>query len=128
MKGDAWAFGAFHGQRQRLVGVPMDKRLLCVCDMQTGATLLRLMGHSAAILATAFSHDGERLFSVDQLGTLKVWDARSARERADEEYAAKRLGPEAVTILSPDGLLEAVYYRGIKAIRTDVSIRDRSGK
>jgi WD40 repeat protein len=128
MKADAGFPLAFHGQRRRLAGAPQGRRLLCIWDAETGERLVPLMGHSAAILATAFSQDGKRLFSVDQFGTLKVWDARLAEERAYDEYAAKKLGPEAVTILSPDGLLEAVYYLGAKANRTDVSIRDSSGK
>jgi serine/threonine protein kinase/WD40 repeat protein len=114
---------AFYFESQRLVGL-VTPLVPCICDPDTGKQLLTFKGHTGSIHATALSSDGKHLFSIDEFGTLKQWDARTAEERSKQENAERKLDPGAITILSADGLLEAVCSDQ----HSVVSIRDIAGK
>jgi WD40 repeat protein len=114
----------------------LEERIIGIWSTQTGEQLATLKGHTEPILAAAFSPDGNRLLSVDESGTLKVWEVRSVEwpERAENKLGAVRL--------SADGLLEVVYHPGRDYPtprppmtspfdawnRREVSIRDSTGK
>ena len=49
-------------------------------DLATGTVTATLSGHKAKVLATAFSHDGSLLASLDATGTIIFWDAKSHKQ------------------------------------------------
>jgi WD40 repeat protein len=49
-------------------------------DASSGKELIRLHGHSAAVLCAVFSPDGRRLVTASYDRTAKIWDAASGRE------------------------------------------------
>ena len=52
-----------------------------VLDAKTGACLLHvdLKGHGRKLLGGAFSHDGERLATVSEDRTVRVWDTNTGQ-------------------------------------------------
>jgi WD40 repeat protein len=53
-----------------------------VWDAQTGQDLLTLQGHTDPVSSVAVSADGQRIISGSWDGTVKVWDAPPADEKA----------------------------------------------
>jgi WD40 repeat protein/serine/threonine protein kinase len=64
----------------------------------------RLLGHPRRIVALAFSPDGQRLVSVGEAGSVKVWDVARGQELSSGKFALERVGR---TAFSPDGRLIA---------------------
>ena len=56
-----------------LLAVGGDKGSIYLFDVQTGAMLATLTGHTAAISDLSFSSDGTRILSVDVSGVSRVW-------------------------------------------------------
>ena len=48
-------------------------------DAKSGRRLLTYPGHAAPVRAVAWSHDGTRIASASQDGTVQVWNAASGR-------------------------------------------------
>jgi WD40 repeat protein/serine/threonine protein kinase len=71
-----------------------------VWDARTGAELLALNGHTAAVMTSAFSPDGTRLVTGSVDGTAKVWDARTGTGRL--ELPGQAHGVTSLAF-SPDG-------------------------
>lgn len=76
-----------------LSGVAIDRecRRLAISDedfnvairpIGGGNVLLRLIGHEAGIVASAFSPDGHALLTASEDATARIWDARTGRSRA----------------------------------------------
>jgi WD40 repeat protein len=53
-----------------------DKPIIILWDVNTGAKLAELEGHTDSVTGLAFSRDGERLISVGLDGLVIRWDAR----------------------------------------------------
>ncbi len=49
-------------------------------DVQTGLVIYTFRGHKRAVEAVAFSPDGKRAMSADNLGMIKVWDMETGEE------------------------------------------------
>jgi len=47
---------------------------------EAGHELLALRGHTRIVRAVQFSHDGHRLASASEDGTIKVWDGTPLEE------------------------------------------------
>jgi WD40 repeat protein/serine/threonine protein kinase len=100
-----------------------------IFDAVTGETRLTLNGHTAAVTTVAFSPDDLRLYSADQAGTVKIWDATRA------ESPKQRKGGFNVIVYSPDGSRTAVFSpdgplgrQAPAPFQLEVIIRDSAGK
>jgi WD40 repeat protein len=60
-----------------------------VWDIQTGQETLTLKGHTRPVFHVAFSPDGTRLASSSGDETVRVWDARAAREALGDHKAGE---------------------------------------
>src|SRR5437764_1240407 len=61
----------------RIVSASADKTL-GLWDASTGKQIRKpMVGHTAAILAVAYSRDGERIVSASRDRTLRLWDGRT---------------------------------------------------
>jgi WD40 repeat protein len=64
------------------------------------ADLLALTGHTAVVHGLAYSHDGSRLATASQDGTVRVWDAQTGKQ----ELLLSRHGDSVACVaFSPDG-------------------------
>jgi WD40 repeat protein/DNA-binding SARP family transcriptional activator len=68
---DGRTLAASHGQRGEIL----------LIDPATGKRRRTLTGHTAAVLALRFSHDGATLASTGQDGTAIIWDLATGRAR-----------------------------------------------
>jgi WD40 repeat protein/DNA-binding winged helix-turn-helix (wHTH) protein len=77
-----------------------DVRSLKLIDLQARKGLAAFAGHEAELRGADFSPDGNRLFTSDESGLIKIWDATTGQElltlKAD-------IGQLESTALSPDG-------------------------
>jgi len=71
-------------------------------DLGTGNVTTTLTGHKAKVLATAFSHDGALLASLDATGTIIFWDTKTHKQAG--HMVKDRVGVSLVPnlIFSPD--------------------------
>jgi len=60
-----------------------------VWDLESGAEVCRLTGHTSSISAVSFNNDGSRLISSSWDGTVKFWDIVRAVEVCSLEEAAQ---------------------------------------
>jgi WD40 repeat protein len=70
-----------------LAGAGEDERVLYLWEAQTLRPTARFIGHTAAIMSVAFSHDGRRLVSTagrDQ--AVRVWDLSTGQGRVLEGH------------------------------------------
>ena len=73
--------GAIATHKQRLVLGGRDG-VIRLYDAESGTWQKDLSGHSAQILALAFSPDGQRLASVADNQSLRIWDIATGTETA----------------------------------------------
>ena len=66
-------------RRERLLAVLLDgpSRTMQVLDVEQRRVVATLRGHREQIVDVDFSHDGHRLASVADDGTLRIWDWRN---------------------------------------------------
>src|SRR5262249_20892891 len=89
----------FSHDGQRLAGwLDSDSSIVRIFDAATGKERLALKGHTERLTTVAFSPDDTLLYSADERGIVKVWDAQ--RDEGKQRGAIVR---------SPDGVHEAVY-------------------
>jgi len=72
-----------------------------VWDAHTGEELLRLEGHTGAVMSAEFSPDGELILTGSDDGSYRVWDANSGRLVDEVEVNPASLVTQAS--FSPDG-------------------------
>ncbi|HVX11023.1 MAG TPA: WD40 repeat domain-containing protein [Pirellulales bacterium] len=89
-----------------------DPGELIVWERQTGRVRARLAGHRLAVWSIVFMPDGERFFSSDSAGAVKVWNVETLAEERTLQHASW-IRPLA---LSPDGGTLAVG-RGDGSVR-----------
>jgi WD40 repeat protein len=68
---------------------PDERRLLTtdgndavMFDMETGASIMTIRGHSATLRAARFSPDGSQVLTASEDGTARLWDSRDGRALA----------------------------------------------
>jgi WD40 repeat protein len=64
------------------VALTLPEKAVLVLDASTGRTLRKLLGHTHAISAVAWSHDSQFLASSSYDKTCRVWDATTWEPRA----------------------------------------------
>lgn len=112
---------------------PLNRGGPRVWDVASGKELFRLEGHSADVLASAFSPDGKRIATVAvrrPKWEVKLWDAASGREllslqlspRADQPRLPALLSPS--LSFSPDGHRLTLYSRGRALATWNATPRD----
>ena len=62
-----------------------------IWDTETGEEILTLRGHQHTVTSLSFSHDGRRLASADNQGSIHIWDARPRSAPQPEESATAPL-------------------------------------
>lgn len=72
--------GIFTPDGTRVVSGSVSHNLILFWDVETGAIVRRLAGHSGRALPVAFSPDGAQLLTISEDGTAKVWDAAGGTE------------------------------------------------
>ena len=64
----------------RVIAPGDGDRTVIVKDVESGAAIVTLAGHSDRIYTAAFDKDGTRVVTASEDGTAKVWDAASGKE------------------------------------------------
>jgi WD40 repeat protein/tRNA A-37 threonylcarbamoyl transferase component Bud32 len=92
----------FSPDGKQLVG--LDGSVLRTWDVQTGEPVLALRGHVTPVVLRSFTPDGRRLWSLEDDGTLKEWDARPPRP-VSVSFVASRPAAQLSSLfaLSADG-------------------------
>jgi WD40 repeat protein len=72
---------AFSPDSRTLAATHRQRGEILLIDPATGKRRRTLTGHTAAVVALRFSHDGATLASTDDDGTAIVWDLASGRAR-----------------------------------------------
>jgi WD40 repeat protein len=62
------------------LAVPVEDGTLRIVELETGETSHILRGHGAEVLRAVYAPPGNRLASLDDGGTIVVWDADARRE------------------------------------------------
>ncbi len=83
-------------------------------DSDDGRELARLRGHTASILALAFTPDGARIASSSIDGTVKIWEAASGRELLTLPVSDRP--PEHIRFSAEGAQLTAVDDEGVVRI------------
>ena len=69
---------SFSPNADKVVFSTCDSKKVVVWDMLSKRNNIHEMsGHSALVLSTAFSHDGEKIISSSIDNTIKIWDAKT---------------------------------------------------
>ena len=71
---DAWLRSFSPDSKCLVIARPIQ-----LLDIETGATRPLIKGYDAPVRAAAFSPQGERVLTVDDIGTLRVWEIASGR-------------------------------------------------
>jgi len=79
-------------------------------NYRTGAVIRAFRGHEGAVVALAFSADGRRAVSSDDVGKLRLWDVQTGEPIGT--HKAQRLPLVGLT-LSPDGTKAAYANDGL---------------
>ncbi|MBD2339529.1 hypothetical protein H6G64_21385, partial [Calothrix sp. FACHB-156] len=83
-----------------------DDNTLKVWNLQTGAELFTLKGHSSFVRAIAVTPDGQRVISGSSDNTLKVWNLETreviATFTGEGSISCFAVAPDGMTIIAGD--------------------------
>src|SRR5262249_18060878 len=91
----------------KLVTFGQADHSLAVCDARSGATLMPLKGHTAAVVTVAWSADNKRLVSFGLDRTLRSWHISAGQPLQTLALPEARAEGPPSHCLSPDGRLLA---------------------
>ena len=92
----------FHPQDNQRVAI-VDGRDIHLLNLDEERKLVRLYGHPAVIVCTAFGPDGSRFYSIDRQGGLAVCNISSGEQLLFIPAAASNGRPVVAMAISPDG-------------------------
>ena len=74
-----------------------DSKVPVVFDVRSGAKLLSLKGHTAAVYTVRFNADGSRIFTGGSDGTIRIWDSTTGITALSLDAHARLKGTHAVS-------------------------------